>query len=121
MIKYVALLKRRPGMDFQAFKDYYETRHAILGREHMHGVRRYQRRFLKPMDHPFAGGAEEAFDCITEVWFDDKNAMNAAFAHLSKPDIAKIFADDEDQIFDRKRTRCFVVDEECDTDYGSVV
>lgn len=117
MIKFISLLKRREGMSFEEFKTYYEQRHAVLGKQYMSEALRYERRFLTPMDHPFEGGAAAAFDCLLEIWFEDRTAMDAAFARLAQPDVAEIFAEDEKKIFDRARTLCFIVDEECRTDF----
>ncbi len=112
MIKFVSLLKRRPGMSFEEFVTYYETRHAVLGAEHLPGAQHYERRFLRPVPHPIDGSLREDYDCITELWFDDREAMEKSFAHLGEPDIAALFAEDEEKLFDRSRSLCYVVDRE---------
>lgn len=119
MIKFISLLKRREGISFEEFKAYYEQRHAVLGKQHMPRALHYERRFLTPMNHPFEGGAAEAFDCLMELWFEDQTAMDETFAGLAEPDIAEIFAEDEKKVFDRAKTLCFIVDEECRTNFDA--
>jgi hypothetical protein len=112
MIKVMALFRRKNGLTFEEFVEYYEKRHAVLGRQYMTGVVKYQRRFLKSADNPIEGSAVDDFDCLTEVWFESKAAMDTTYARLGEPDIAKIIAADEDNIFEREATRCFIINEE---------
>lgn len=114
MIKLVFLLKRRAGMSFDDFKKYYETRHAVLGRKFLPTAVRYQRRFLQAYGAP-AGyeNPDDGYDCITEMWFTDRAALDAAMAGASTPDVAAILAEDEEKLFDRNKIRFYLVEEEC--------
>ena len=54
---------------------------------------------------------EQEFDVITELWFANREDMETALARLAEPDIARIFREDEEKLFDRSRIRAYVVEE----------
>jgi len=112
MFKSIALLKKKAGLTRQQFIDYYENNHAPLIVRLTPGIRAYHRNFID-WNGMFeaADGSETNFDCVTEVWFDDRAAYEKAMAVLTSPDVAKQIADDEEHVFDRSKTRMFVVDE----------
>jgi hypothetical protein len=114
VIKYVYLLKRNPKLTFEEFIEYYETKHRLIGIEHVPQAIYYSRRYLKPMGNAAVEGYTlgEDFDAITEQWFPDAAAQEQAMKHAAKPDITKLIVDDEEQLFDRSRSRFFVVVEE---------
>ena len=112
MIKVIGLLKRRPGMSIEAFREYYESTHRRIGEDVLSGYAcRYLRRFLdstSPRESaPF--GAAGDFDVILEIWYPDEATYQTARAHLAQPDIARRIIDDEEQLFDRPRNRFFTV------------
>ena len=46
MIKMVMPMKRRPGMTIPEFREYYETKHRIIGEKYLKGyATKYMRRF----------------------------------------------------------------------------
>ena len=57
--KILLFMKRRPGMTFEAFQDYYENQHAPLCVKYASGISRYVRRFLTPHPNPETGASEE--------------------------------------------------------------
>ena len=49
MIKLVMPMKRRPGMTIPEFREYYETKHRLIGEKYLKGyASRYMRRFTNP-------------------------------------------------------------------------
>src|SRR3546814_6109399 len=53
LLKLVALLKRRPGMTLDEFRDYYETTHSKFAEPLKGGLAvRYVRRYFTPIVHP---------------------------------------------------------------------
>jgi hypothetical protein len=112
MFKVVMLMKRRPGMTPEAFKDYYETTHARIGERVLPTAERYFRRFLTPLGPPAAGPElEPVADVITEIWFKDHATYEATMLALAEPaTIAEIVADEEN-LFDRTSIRMYAVDE----------
>ena len=113
MIKMVLLLKRKAGMSFADFKDYYETTHSVLGKKILKTAVRYPRRFLQPLGAPadYESGGDR-YDCITEVWFTDQAAFESAMADAAQPEAAALLAADEEQLFDRSKIRFYLVEEE---------
>jgi len=113
MVKLVLLLKRRDGMSFEDFVEYYENHHAILGLKLLLSPSRYERRYLRPLATVVAGAGGDAYDCITEVWFKDRAMLDAALAHSARPENAALLAQDEAKLFDRAKIRLYIVDNEC--------
>jgi EthD domain len=113
MIKVVGLMKKRPGMTAEEFRDYYETRHRPIGEKHLKPhVTRYVRRYLKPFRDPITGfEAEPEFDAVTEMWYRDQAAYDAVNARFAIPAIAAEVAADSEQLFDQSANRYFFVEE----------
>jgi hypothetical protein len=111
MIKLIFLLRRRQDLSMDAFVERYENGHKLLGERHVPSAIRYTRRFLQPVQGIFTD-ADSAFDVITELWFADQAAMDAAMLYLRRPDVAAEIAADEELQFDRAATRVYVVREE---------
>jgi hypothetical protein len=104
--KILLFMKRRPGMSFEAFKDYYENHHAPLCAKYTSGVTRYLRRFLTPHRNPETGATEELqFDVITELWFKDEAIFRGTIQYLSTSIMPDEIVADEKQLFDRAKTR----------------
>ncbi len=111
--KILMFLKRRPGMSMAAFRDYYENRHAPLCEKYLSGVVRYQRRYLDPLPEVATGEvAEMPFDVITEISFDDENLFRGTVQYLSTSIMPDDVVEDEEQLFDRARSRIATVVEE---------
>lgn len=112
MYKSIALLKCKPGLSREAFIDYYESRHVPLIRSLLPQVCGYRRNFIRPEGaYSNEAAAERDFDVITEIWFADQAAYDAAMALSAQPDIGGRIAEDEENFLDRSHTRMFVVDE----------
>lgn len=112
MIKTIALLKSKPGMTREQFVDYYENRHAPFIRAMLSGIVDYRRNYIDLDDaHVFPGAAPVDFDVITEIRFADRAAYDEAMAVLAKPENWAALVADEENLFDRDKTRMFVVRE----------
>ncbi|GLR68591.1 hypothetical protein GCM10010909_32720 [Acidocella aquatica] len=109
MFTRITLLKRRPGMTVEAFRDYYETHHRLIGERVLAGfAQRYLRRYVAP-----AGQGLELpdFDVMTEISFPDRATHDRCIAALSEPSVAEWVMADEDRLFDRAAMRVFTVEE----------
>jgi uncharacterized protein (TIGR02118 family) len=74
MLKLVAAIRRRPELSFAEFRGLWCDEHPAYVRR-MPGVRRYVQNLA------FEGDRREwPFDGVAELWFDDKDAVKAAFA-----------------------------------------
>jgi hypothetical protein len=71
---------------------------------------RYVRRFLQPVPGPWSESADE-FDVLTELWFASQQEADAAMAYLSEPKIHEEIAADEARLFDRPRSRVYLISE----------
>jgi hypothetical protein len=121
MLKQVFLLKRRPGMTLEEFKDYYENHHAKLGEAFLTTARRYVRRYVKPQKNPLTGQVIELdFDVVMEIWWDSKEACNEAMKKAVADGFYKLAYEDEERLFDTHDNRVFTV-EEYDSDLPNSV
>jgi hypothetical protein len=108
--KILLFMKRRPGMTFEAFKDYYENHHAPLCAKYASGVSRYVRRFLTPHPNPETGATQELqFDVITELWFEEEALFRGTVQYLATSIMPHEVVEDEKQLFDRAKTRMATV------------
>jgi hypothetical protein len=108
--KILLFMKRRPGMTFEAFRDYYENHHAPLCEKYASGISRYMRRFLTPHPNPETGAnAELQFDVITELWFEDEAVFRGTVQYLATSIMPDEVVEDEKRLFDRSKTRMATV------------
>lgn len=73
MLKVISLMKRKDGISREEFYNWAKNEHVNLGKA-LPNVRGY-RMSLARLEEP-----EAAFDAISEIWFDDAAAFDAAFA-----------------------------------------
>ena len=117
--KILLFMKRRPGMTFDAFRDYYENHHAPLCAKYASGISRYVRRFLTPHPNPETGAQDELqFDVITELWFEDEAVFRGTVKYLATSIMPDEVVEDEKRLFDRSRTRMATV-VECESGLSS--
>ena len=86
MFKMVGLLKRRPGMSAQEFRDYYESKHRVIGEKYLAGYAvYYKRRFLQGFADPITGAeVEQDFDVLLEIGYKDEAAFAKANESFEK-------------------------------------
>ncbi len=75
LFKAVYLVKRRSDFTYDAFERHQEDVHVPLAQA-LPGLRRYRLDYFRP----FEDGAEQPYDAMATVWFDDKAAHDAALA-----------------------------------------
>lgn len=95
MIKFSILLRRRPGMSHEEFVAYHRQNHAPLFMS-MPVVQEHVRRYTQQhtLDATMPGLPPTTIDGVTELWFDDVEAIGAVFTAQSyletiRPDEAK--------------------------------
>ena len=119
MIKIMLFLKKKPGMSPQDFMDYYEKHHAPLSVRHIPGLLEYKRSFINRGAAPFGREPQDVdFDVVTELVFATEADYERAIETIKDPEIGKLFAEDEKQLFDRMdlQRRFFVT--ECRSTIG---
>ncbi len=112
MFKAIALLKCKAGLSREAFIDYYENHHVPLIFSLQPQIAGYRRNFIN-LEGAFIypGATAPDFDVITELWYADRAAYDAAIAMATNPETAARIAKDEENFLDRSKTRMFTVDE----------
>jgi len=78
MVKLVAFLKRAPGMSKEEFERRWIKEHTRLARQ-LPGLRGYRINIATDRQ-PAGTGPEPIYDGTAELWWDDIDAMEAAFA-----------------------------------------
>jgi hypothetical protein len=116
LIKLICHFKRKAGMTLEEFRDRYENGHVPLILKLTINQVDYRRnyRIEDAKFDPFGQGAdgEPDFDCITEVWFESREALEESLASVSRPEIASVVVADEEQFMDRSATRLMLFEEE---------
>lgn len=74
MLKFMVVLYRRPDFTHEQFRLHLEQVHAPLAKN-LPGLRRYKQNHAAPEDKRKPG-----WDAIVELYFDDRGAMEAAWA-----------------------------------------
>jgi hypothetical protein len=115
MIKVVAFLTRLPHVDREAFKAYYETRHAPMVHKLLPMLHVYERNYpdVAKVRPPAGQTIDEAvgFDALTVMKFKDREGYDAWKAALKDPETLRIIQEDEAKFLDNTKTRLFVMDE----------
>ncbi|SFC76860.1 EthD domain-containing protein [Spirosoma endophyticum] len=95
MVKFTILLRKRADLSHDEFVTYHKTKHAPLFIS-LPEVQQHVRRYVQCHSLPIAlpGMPPQAYDGITELWFDNEAAMGQVFMSerylaLVRPDEAK--------------------------------
>ena len=114
MLKVLAFLTKREGIETQAFIEYYEKNHVPL----ICGLAPapiapivYKRNYLIRGDEFNKEDGAIDFDVVTELVFPDRPAFLAWGAKLSEPGSGEQVVTDELKFLDRSRTRAYVIEE----------
>ena len=110
MIKAYSLHSRNPNLSVEEFREYWHTVHAPLCSRLLQGLglRRYVASF--PIaDSPTFGGVGADFDLVAELYFDDREALEAAISspQFNTPERQASSA----YVFDLKRSRNMICEE----------
>jgi len=114
MFKVIWLLRRKPGITHEQFRDHYETSHSVIAKKHFgHLMTAYRRNYKTDCWGGGVTGAEEAasfgpreweFDVAAEWEMPDEVAFDEIMRIVSAPEIAPIFYADEEHFLDREAT-----------------
>lgn len=116
-MKLICLLKRKPGMTPQEFRNHYEGVHAPLAAKLLPFFTEYRRNYVlgdgaAVADHAQIGGPD--WDVITEFVFESRADYDAMCAALADPVIGAEIAEDEERFLDRSAITVFMT-ECCET------
>jgi len=113
--KILLLMKRKPDISVEAFRDYYENNHVPLCAPYMSGIARYVRRYLDPQPHAESGTNEELpYDVVTEMWFDNEENYKQTLDYITTSVMPDEVVQDEMKFFHRPTMRIATV-VECET------
>jgi uncharacterized protein (TIGR02118 family) len=116
MPKMIAVLKRKPGMSFEEFRTYYETRHVPLVKRIMgDNLEAYIRNYVD-QGSPFPVGVPVDFDCISEFHYLDQQRFEAAVAAIQHPSNVDRVRADELNFLDIDAARLCMADVRTRTD-----
>ncbi len=115
MIKLMAFVSRLPHLDREAFKTYYETRHAPLILSLIPSIKGYERNYpdaskVRPPEGKSVDDVLE-FDAVTVLRFDDRDGFDAFKRAMKDPEITRIIQADEANFLDGAKSRLYVIDE----------
>ena len=101
MIKIVALIKRRPDLTLEEFREYYAQRHVPLFRrvippEVSDAITHYVQNHAVPLG---SARTDAAYDCVTEIGFDDLEGMRL-WSRWYLGNEGKVLRDDEEHFMD---------------------
>lgn len=105
MLKVMAFLTKKEGMETQSFIEYYENNHVPLVLSLAPAPIIYKRNYLV-RDDEFKADGVIGFDVVTELVFPDRAAYLAWGAKMGEQIVA-----DSLKFLDRSRTRSYVVEE----------
>jgi len=112
MLKVLVLLKRNPKLTMKQFIEHYENNHVKLGIKSAPKIKHYSRRYLTAAPYPLGGAPQEPeYDVLTELWFDDRKAMDENAAALQQPEALAAITADEAYLFDTSKNRLVIVED----------
>jgi hypothetical protein len=104
--KVLYILKRRQGISHEEFIDHYENIHAKLVKIACPRAKRYFRKYLEPIpdngsryDQTVPPANSQAFDVITEIWFESKDQFDSV-PGMNDPELVRVINEDEDKLFE---------------------
>jgi hypothetical protein len=112
MLKVMAFLVKKQGLDTADLIEYYETRHVPLILSLAPAPTTYKRNYLR-RETPTTG--PDDFDIVTELVFPDRATYQSWVSTMYAAGSG--VADDELNFLDRTRTRSYVVEEHVTQDH----
>ena len=117
MIKLVFCLRRLPRLTREEFQRYWRETHAPLVRRHagVLGIRRYVQ--VHTLDDPLqdalraSRGGPEPYDGVAELWWDGREALEAAMRDPAGQAAARELLEDERRFIDLARSPLFIAKE----------
>ena len=117
MIKLTYCIRRRSDLSVEDFRKYWIEKHAPLVARNATALR--ARKYVQ--SHTIEGdtngalrasrGASEAFDGITEVWWDSREALEAAFDTPAGQAAGRELLEDERSFIDFAKSSLFLTEE----------
>jgi hypothetical protein len=103
MDKLLIFLKRKPGISFEQFRDYYEQKHIPLAERFFgHLIKSYTRNYLTPGDNigPVLEKVANEYDCVTELVFHDPDGYQQLRRIADNPEVINALSADREHFMD---------------------
>lgn len=111
MFKVIGLIKRKPGLSREEFFKHYDEVHAPMALKYFPQFVRYERNYIMGIaDPPSRSGEEPEFDCITEIWYKDREAFEEA-ENFWTSDAGKVMLADNETFMDLSKLVFYLVEE----------
>jgi hypothetical protein len=122
MFKVMWLMKRKPELTHEQFREHFERSHAPMAQKYVgHLYSEYRRNYMSEVwcggdprrEGSGYGPREWAWDLVSEWIMPDEAAFNEILRIMESPEIRKEFEEDEDRFIDRSATvmvPCVVAD-----------
>lgn len=113
------MFKRRADLTHQQFRDYYETRHAVMSLELYPYFKDYRRNYInqEQLATKIDGHTTSTlnYDVITEITLHSRADFDRLVRDLTDPVISKQVIEDEERFMDRSAHLVFQVEEAVST------
>jgi uncharacterized protein (TIGR02118 family) len=109
MFKVIWALKRKPGLDAEAFRRHFETSHAPLAVQHFGRLLlEYRRNYVSEVGGPGAAAdGGPGFDCFSEWTMADESVYREIQQILAVPEVGRAIAEDSRMFIDNAATVVF--------------
>ncbi len=111
MLKLVALITAKPDISRAQFIAHYETTHAPLVQRLLPMIAEYRRSYVDTSAPSGTQPLSLGFDVMTELWFEDQDALDAFWERLRAPEVIAQIRADEAHFLVSESTQLFQVDE----------
>lgn len=121
MLKFLVMMKRKPGISKEAYREHYENSHVKLALKFFgHLWSDYQRHYID-VTSAFADGPEGnnlasqldagcPYDSVATIVLKDQEALDEMIRIHALPDVKKALSDDEELFCDRPNCRIMMVE-----------
>ncbi|MFA7440221.1 MAG: EthD domain-containing protein [Sphingomonadaceae bacterium] len=111
MLKLMLFLVRNPGTTIEEMQDYYDNQHLPLALKTFPQIKEHRRNYLTGETF-FPDGVEPPpYDAISELWFEDRAALDEMLGLLVDPEIRDRVRADDARFLDPKKCGMMIVDE----------
>jgi len=116
MPKLIALIRKKPSISEEDFKSYYENKHVPLIESLFPSIMGYKRTYLLEANMlndalPLETDSDfSQFNVITELTFNDEEALNQFFARGADKEVVETIRKDEANFLDGKQTMMYRIE-----------
>lgn len=110
MLKLIALISAKPHISREQFIHHYETSHAPLIKRLLPMIAQYRRSFVCREGASSIQAPAPGFDVLTELMFEDEDALDAFWKRIREPEVIAQIRADEAHFLTSERTELFQVE-----------